>query len=103
MPSLEFVVLALATWRMASLLAHEDGPGDVFTWLRHVLGVRYDEDSNLIGENWLAKGVLCLWCNSVWIGAVWTVLVVLLPWTWWLALPFGLSTAAIALERWIGT
>ena len=69
MPSwIHVVVLALATWRLASLLAHEDGPLEMFGYLRSRLGVRYDKHSIPYGGNWLAKGVICVWCCSVWFG-----------------------------------
>jgi hypothetical protein len=46
--------LALATWRITSLLTEEDGPADIFITLRAVLK---------------PIGVLeCFWCASVWVG-----------------------------------
>ena len=59
------LILTLATWRIASLLAIEDGPDQIFARLRHWAGVRYDQHNQPYGENELAKGLLCLWCNSV--------------------------------------
>lgn len=96
---LEFVVLALATWRLTSLLVWEDGPFEVFAKLRRLLGVRYDEMSNAYGSNWLAKGVVCPACASVWFGFMWAVAYMFD--VWWVALPFALSAGAMALERWI--
>jgi hypothetical protein len=97
---LEFVVLALATWRLTSLLVWEDGPFEVFAKLRHFLGVRYDERSMPEGTNWFAKGVICPACASVWFGVGWAVAYWLWPDVWWIALPFALSAGAIAVERW---
>jgi hypothetical protein len=100
---LEFVVLALATWRLTSLLVWEDGPFEVFARLRHALGVRYTEGSRQgYGTNWFAKGVACPACASVWFGIMWATAYLLYPPAWMVALPFALSTIAIALERYIG-
>jgi len=63
-----FVVLALAVWRLSSLIARESGPFDLFTKLRHFLGVRFDEKSEPIATNSISEGVLCMWCNSIWVG-----------------------------------
>jgi hypothetical protein len=96
----EFIVLALATWRLTSLLVWEDGPFEVFARLRHLLGVRYDETGMVYGSNWLAKGVVCPACASVWFGFLWAVAYYLWQPTWWIALPFALSAGAIVVERW---
>ena len=97
---LKVVVLALATWRMTSLLVWEDGPFEIFMRLRYLLGVRYDEQSQIYGSNWFAKGVVCPACASVWFGTLWAVAYWLWPAVWWIALPLALSAGAIALERW---
>lgn len=98
--ALEVVVLALATWRLTSLLVWEDGPFEMFARLRHLLGVRYDETSLAYGTNWFAKGVVCPACASVWFGTLWGVAYLLWHPTWYIALPLALSAGAIALERW---
>jgi len=96
---LEFVVLALATWRIASLLAQEAGPFDVFPRLRKVTGVTYDADGVPHGTGVIAEGITCIWCNSMWVG-----IVVALAWwlapdiAFWLALPFALSACAVLID-----
>lgn len=67
---LKIATVSLATWRASSLLAREEGPFDVLTRLRHCLGVRSDEDSISYGTNCLSKGLLCVWCSSVWFAAL---------------------------------
>lgn len=99
---IEIVVLALATWRLTSLLVWEDGPFEIFAKLRYRLGVRYDEQSIAYGTNWFAKGVVCPACASVWFGFLWAIAYWIYPHTWWVALSFALSTGAIVLEKWIG-
>ena len=93
----DFIILALATWRLSSLLTDEAGPFNVMERLRYLLGVRYTSDMIPYGKNELARGVLCGWCNSVWIGVFWTVLYVVWPPCVYLALPFALSAVAAVL------
>lgn len=97
---LDFLVLALATWRLTSLLVWEDGPFEVFARIRHLLGVRYDEQSRPYGKNWFAKGVVCPACASVWFGFIWAGLYYLWGDSVWIALPLALSAGAIVVERW---
>ena len=82
-----FVLASLATWRLAHLLASEDGPADVITRLRIRLG------GSLLG-----KLMDCFACSSLWIAIPFAWLVsrrmMDLPLTW----P-ALSGAAFLLER----
>jgi hypothetical protein len=45
----DVIILALAAWRVASLLVNEDGPGAVFSRLRYAAGIR----------TWCDKGRRC--------------------------------------------
>ena len=92
MTAIEFVVLALATWRVSSLLAEEDGPGDVFARLRYWIGVRYDGDSQPYGENGFARWWLCMWCLPGLIATAW--------WLFWLAVPRVAYTLALPFALW---
>lgn len=98
---LELLILVMATWRLTSLLVWEDGPFDMFAKLRQFLGVRYDETSQPYGSNWLAKGVLCPACASVWFGIFWAAMYLLWQDSVWIALPLALSAGAIVMERWV--
>jgi len=93
----DLIVLSLATSRIASLLAYESGPYDVFDRLRARVGVTYDEQSNPVGDNVFAKMLICPWCNSFWVGLV-LVLCTVLPYWWVLVTPFALSEVAIIGE-----
>lgn len=97
-----FIILALATWRMASLLSKESGPFDIFLKLRKVLGIVHDDDKNvaMIPETFFAQVISCVWCNSIYIGIFWTILFVSLgDLVLLLALPFALSAGAIVVEK----
>lgn len=92
------IVVALASFRIASLLVDEAGPFDMFGKLRHLVGVRYNAQSERIGESELAKAFNCVWCLSIWSGFVLAVLMFFFPdITFWLCMPFALSGAAIIL------
>ena len=94
-----FFYLGLAAWRLASLVANEDGPWMIFKRLRQR------------AEHWCNKyrfcrelGVYdlfsCEWCNSVWIGAGLTMLYLWIGETiLYLALPLALSTVAILIKH----
>lgn len=96
---LEFTIYALATWRLASLLAAEAGPLDILSRLRVRLGVEYTPDDKVLTHNELARGLVCVWCNSVWIGMGWALAWYLWPVSWWLAAPLALSAVAVVVQK----
>jgi len=99
----DFVILALAAWRLSSLLANEEGPGGIFERLRYRLGVRYDETSFPYAETGLAKGALCVWCSSVWFGAGLALLRVLFGQAATVLFsPLALSAGAVLFDGTIG-
>ena len=81
------MLAVLATWRVAHLLAREDGPANLVVRLRARLG-----------EGWLGHLMDCFNCVSLWVAA---------PMAWWLANSMGdgiviwlaLSGAVCLLER----
>lgn len=96
---MEILILILATWRLTSLLSSEAGPYAILDRLRHVAGVRYDSQGTPFGENELARGLVCPWCLSVWIGLVFG-----LAWLLWssvviyVALPLAVSGGVILIQ-----
>ena len=90
MKPLDFVILALATWRLASLFANESGPFHIFKTFREWICNNHPG----IGE-----GLTCEWCNSVWFGTLIT-----LAYLWggvivvWICTPLALSTITIMLK-----
>jgi hypothetical protein len=98
---MDYLILALATWRLSSLLTNpeEAGPLGLFDKLRYGVGIRYDADGVRFGLNEVAKALLCLWCTSVWVGGAVTVSYWLAQsLTVWLCLPLALSAGAILFE-----
>jgi hypothetical protein len=71
----DLLIIALATWRLASLLVNEDGPYEIFARLRYRVGLRsvpiFDPDTGVpsitvLASNTWAKGLTCVWCTSIW-------------------------------------
>lgn len=82
------------------MLVKEDGPMDVLASFRSLLGIFYDGQGKAQGTNVIAEAFTCVWCLSVWIGIILTVLYYFYPNELiWLALPFGLSGGAIIVNR----
>lgn len=93
-----FFYLSLAAWRLASLIANEDGPWMVFKRFRHHAEqwcMRY----KFCRELGLYELVSCEWCNSIWIGFGLTLLYLWIGETiFYISLPFALSTVAIVIK-----
>jgi hypothetical protein len=94
-----FFYLSLAAWRLASLVANEEGPWMMFKRLRTV-AERWCNNYKFCREFNLYEMVTCEWCNSVWIGIILTALYL------WLgksilygALPLALSTVVIIIKH----
>jgi hypothetical protein len=96
---MDFIILALATWRLSNLLVNESGPYDVFERVRAKVGVYYDDYGNPQGANELARGLTCVYCVSTWIAAALTVLLYLLGTTVvWIFTPLAVSAAAVLVD-----
>jgi hypothetical protein len=94
------IVVALAVWRISSLLVREDGPGDILAKFRFAIGIKYNKFSQQYAENKFAELFLCVWCLSVWVGIVVAILWFFFPVaTFYLSLPFALSTIAIIVDE----
>jgi hypothetical protein len=99
MDLVEILVLGLATWRIASLFANEDGPFDMFSHIRNFIGVKTDANGNRYGTHVLSKGIICVWCNSIWFGILIAIAWVLFNPILYVCLPFALSTIAVMVEE----
>jgi len=71
------IVIALAVWRLATLLVSERGLFGIFSFIRKVLGedkIEYDEMSNAKYPNEIIAMLQCFWCTSVTIGLIFAVI-----------------------------
>src|SRR5687767_12618696 len=94
-----FFYLSLAAWRLASLVANEDGPWFIFKRLRQ-RAEQWCNRYRFCRELGLYELVTCEWCNSIWIGVGLTVLYVWIGESvLYLALPLALSTVAIIIKH----
>jgi hypothetical protein len=99
---MDFLILALATFRISSLIADEDGPLGLFEWTRSKMGVRRDEKGENYGTNNFAVGLVCQWCNSLWIGIVLAILYMWLKeMIVFVCLPLSLSAVTMVISRYI--
>lgn len=100
MSLVDFLILGLATWRMASLLAREAGPFDVFLRIRKLSGITHDDEKNvvMVPERFFAQMISCVWCNGLYIATFWTLCRLLTPFAIWFASPFALGALAIWVD-----
>jgi hypothetical protein len=95
---MDFLILSLATFRISSLIAQEDGPFQLFEWVRGKMGVKRDDMGEQYGTNTFAVGLICIWCNSVWVAFALTGLYMLSNQvTLWAAWPLALSAVALTV------
>jgi len=87
------LILALTTWRIASLLVNEPAPFELLSRFRHAVGVRYGSAGQPLGTNELAKLFTCVWCMSIWVGSV----VALAHYRDWGFLVYGLAYSAVSI------
>ena len=93
-----FFYVSLAAWRLASLIANEDGPWMMFKRFRQ-RAENWCKNYRFCRELGLYELVSCEWCNSIWIGIGVTLL-----YLWigeailYVALPLALSTVAIVIK-----
>ena len=90
MTALTFLIAALATWRVTSLVLKEKGPFNVLVHLRTAIG-------SIKG---LAALTECHWCLSIWV-AVPITLIAFTP-AWVVLIPFALSALSIGVDRYVG-
>lgn len=82
-----FVLLSLLVYRLARLIAIDDGPLDVFLKFRAALGA-YDYGPNGLAKTSRGRGITCPYCVGVWLALF--VAIAAYPWpemlVYWLAL-----------------
>ncbi len=84
---------ALAVYRVAHMVAVEDGPFDAFSEWRERIGQ----------ANWIGRGFHCVLCLSWWLAglaAVWLVAVGIIGWAGFVLTWPGLAGAVLVLHKW---
>lgn len=84
-----FLLAILATYRIAHMVAREDGPFDAFMLLRELVGQ----------EKWLGRGLHCVLCISFWLSLPAAILIKL-PWfIGWLGIAGGVMVLHLIFNR----
>ncbi len=101
---MDIVLMILATWRISSLIANEDGPRYIFAWFRGQLGIEEELNDKgiivrVVPDRFAPQMISCVWCISMWIGAVFFLLPP--PLAQSIALPFAFSTGAIIIDNYL--
>lgn len=102
----DFLVLALAIWRVANMLVNEDGPWMVFEHLRLKIGLQPAPAPDMVRETdppGRMPGSLfaCVWCLSLWVAGLFVALLAFRrKAAMWLAMPFALSSISCLLDEW---
>jgi len=102
----EWLILAIATWRLSHLLVSEDGPFDILFRFRKLIGFQVspsypldETDFEWLPQNKLAELFACVWCISIWIGLGFYVGFMITPTTTlYVALPLSLSAIAVVIN-----
>jgi hypothetical protein len=101
--TIDLVLLIAAVWRLANLLANEDGPFHFFKTLRSKIAraeVRSRRKNGLLSKLHLYEGVNCEYCNSIWFGGFFAAVYLVAPSVALaLAFPLALSTGAILIKK----
>jgi len=113
------ITLALACWRLTSLLARERGPFGVGTRFRKLFGIEhgddgepmfYEDDDEVVLNplpvnecvekvaHEVARGLTCMWCCSVWVGFALALLTGRRP---LVPTALALSAVTILVEDWM--
>lgn len=88
----DFVVYALAVWRISHMLVYEEGPVGIFAWMRGKTGIVHDDQGVPIA--WPDHNVFrCLWCTSWWVSLGLLALPVVV------FVPFAGSAVAIIINK----
>ena len=83
------IIVAVAVWRLSSLFAVELGPFSVFEKIR--FSAR-NSKYKIVRD--FSPGIECVWCNSVWFGALFAVFIATGLFEW---IVFSLALSAVAI------
>jgi len=99
MSGVDILILALATYRLSMLFAIEDGMFGFFDKIRKGVGVKEDKYGQMYGDDELSKMIICMYCNSVWIGGLVVSFYMLVPYFTYMVLPLALSGAVVLIKE----
>lgn len=107
---IDLIVLVLATYRLSHMLANEweAGPAGLLSKLRERAGLLWTEAGDPVTPpGSFVDGLMCTYCNSVWIGVAFAALYAILmslglP-AYLLFLPLALSGANVIVGELLGT
>lgn len=95
----EFLIAALAVWRLSVLAVEEEGPWGIAAWLRWQAGIEvYPDGTRIESHRFTAKLLSCVRCTSMWLAFAATAILWPGDWQMFVLLPFALSGAAVAVE-----
>jgi hypothetical protein len=98
----EAALLALATWRIFNLLAHDKITDRLRRWFLNIPD-EWEKEGDPVGEDFRLKWALfliCPYCAGFWIGLVWWLSWQVFPHaTLVVAVPFALNAGVIALAK----
>ncbi len=86
-----FILASFACYRLSELITVDDGPGDVFRWLRVWLGA-YDLDEDGQPKSSIGRAIICPYCVGIYLAFFLASAVGPLDWyllLWWLAIAGG--------------
>jgi len=102
---IDLILVFLAAYRLSDMLAdpQQEGPFEVLVGFRNLVGVYYDEYSDVQGRTSFARGLLCPYCNSVWIGILFTLVALGLIYlsipVWIVFMPLGISGFIVLIKE----
>jgi len=100
------IIFILATWRLSCLLLYEEGPFDIFTKIRTLMGIYEELDEEGNSSRYIEKKTFftdlfsCMYCLSIWVGLSFSILYYIFPQTAiYIATPFAISAGAVLIDN----
>jgi hypothetical protein len=88
---IEYILAILATYRVARMLALEEGAFGLFEWVRVEIGGTNPEST------WLSRGLHCPLCISFWIALLAALLLPFASWQIFVLSWLGIAGGAVVL------
>lgn len=97
----EIIILILATYKLSHLFAFEDGPFEVLDKFRKWSGVKVSEYGEMYGTNQFSIGLICMECNSIWIGIATTIFFMYSSMAIIILFPFAIGGAITLVNNYV--